>query len=54
MAYLVSIKRPCQTCGKNATCEVRNSHNASIGAFCGPCGKRRVKELERAEKAGGQ
>lgn len=42
--YLYALKR-CH-CGKPATHEVRNEVNASMGSFCEPHAKAKIKQLE--------
>lgn len=51
MAHMVSIAQTCRRCGRRASCEVFNSANATQGVFCAPCGKRRLREIERIETA---
>lgn len=42
-------------CGKRATVEIMNYQNAVVGRYCGPCSKRRLRELNaRAEAAMGE
>ena len=49
-AHTIAItKRKCVSCGKPATVVVRNTWNAEIGPYCGPCGGRKVKELQDGE-----
>lgn len=48
MAHIRELGQKCQRHPeKRATCEVFNDVNASLGVFCGPCGKSRLKEFER-------
>lgn len=51
-AYIKPIpKHQCQVCRwKKATVELFNSLNASLGYFCGVCGKRRLAELNKNRK----
>ena len=53
MAYTKDLKHTCEKCRrKSAQVEVYTHRNESIGKYCRPCGKskiRHLKELERQE-----
>lgn len=51
MAHLAKLHRKCGACSKAATFELFNSSNGSLGVFCTSCGRRRLAEIERSEKA---
>ena len=50
MAYLKEITRPQCPCGKRAVVILMNYRNASISAYCQPCGKRALKRQNQSEK----
>lgn len=47
-AYSIPLDTPKCYCGKKAKVQVFNTWNASVGFYCGPCGRRKVEELNRA------
>ncbi len=51
MAHVIQLSRRCLRCEKRASVEVFNSANASQGTFCSAHGKKRLAEIESAEKA---
>lgn len=54
MAYLKDLLRRCVRCGGVAKVEAFNCYNASLGAFCRPCGKRVLREQRAAEERAAQ
>lgn len=53
MAYLKELIHECQNgyCRKRAVVEVFNHFNSSMGIFCRPCSKAKVREVELRERA---
>ena len=53
MAYLVDIQTQCDTSGRSgrAAVELLDWRNESRGRFCRKCGRRKLNERNRFEKA---
>ena len=49
MAWARDIGETCSKCGKPAKVEVLNNRNSSTGFFCRPCGKRKLKDVQKRE-----
>ncbi len=51
MAYLRDLKNPCSErgCSSNATVELVNMHNATMGQYCRRHGSARLRELNKRE-----
>lgn len=52
MAYLRTLRRKCQKCGRAAVYELLNAVNASMGFYCARCGEVSEGDLRAAEKRG--
>jgi hypothetical protein len=54
MAYIKDLRTKCATCQKQATKEVIDRWNGSIGKFCPECARRKLKAqlaLEREQSS---
>jgi hypothetical protein len=51
VAYYVELDTECKAtaCKNRAVMEIFNAYNASMGKFCRPCAKRRLKTLNAQE-----
>jgi hypothetical protein len=49
MAYALNIKIKCR-CGRQATKEVFNNQNSSVGKFCKDCAEKRVQYLNGLQR----
>jgi len=46
-AYTKPLSVRLVRCGRRATVEVFNTYNSSLGFYCGPCARHRIRDLER-------
>lgn len=53
MAYTVELVVPCQGwhCPRRAVVELHRYNNEPAGRYCRPCGKLKLREMERDEQA---